>query len=268
MPCAAQRLQSADRPWCVLEANPKLLLFVHQEGDDFAIRSSRNVEIHWPFVIGCNSDRLVRRRSRTAQRFKPASFSSNAAKPRRPQGCASGLFSARATGQPDPGRVPNQLAAGSGRQLGRHCPHRCDLSETHDCEPFRRRIRRMLRLGGEQVVEQLDRNSTLANGGGDPFARAVANVASSENRGHARLQKEWTTLERPRAGGGKIGSGEDEALFISIDFRRQPLGARVGADHEEESARVHGFLAATPLILKHEMVFPRSHGSDGGTCRR
>src|SRR5207342_2650017 len=60
----------------------------------------------------------------------------------------------------------------------------------------------------------------------------------------------------PCAGGGKIGSGENEALLISIYFGRQPLGVRAGADHEEESARVHGFFAATPLILQHEVVQP------------
>ena len=118
MLCAAVRLQSSNRPWCVQEANPKHLICSIQEGDSFAIRSSRNVEIHCAIVVGRSGSGLVRFRSRSTQRFKSAGFSSNAAKPWRFQGCASGLLSARAAGQPDPGRIPNQLAASSGNQLG------------------------------------------------------------------------------------------------------------------------------------------------------
>ena len=99
----------------------------------------------------------------------------------------------------------------------------------------------MLRLGGEQAVEQLDRNGTLADGGRNPLTRAVANIASSENRRHARLQKIWTTFERPGAGGGKIGSGEDEALFISLYFGRQPLWSMSrSASGSSSTARITG----------------------------
>jgi hypothetical protein len=66
-------------------------------------------------------------------------------------------------------------------------------------------------------VQQLDRNGTIANGGGDPLARAVTNVAGGENARHAGLQKERTPFQRPIATRGKISSGEDVAVLIPID---------------------------------------------------
>jgi hypothetical protein len=76
---------------------------------------------------------------------------------------------------------------------------------------------RMSRFGVEQSVKQLNRDSTLAHRRGDPLARAVANIASRENRRHARFEKEGTAFQRPRAVIGKIGAGEYEALLISMD---------------------------------------------------
>ena len=114
----------------------------------------------------------------------------------------------------------------------------------------------MLWLGGEQAVQQVDCDGTLANGGGDPFTRAVANVAGGENGRHACLQKECTTFQRPCTARGKIGAAEDEALFISIDVGRQPFSTRACADHQKEPSRGHRFFAATPLLRKHEVVQP------------
>jgi hypothetical protein len=99
----------------------------------------------------------------------------------------------------------------------------------------------------------------------------AANLASSENHRHARLQKEWTTFERPGAGGGKIGSGEDEALFISIYFGRQPLGVRTGADHEDESAPhgdEGGVLRSTGRFRSSREPLPGENQRNFGTRRR
>src|SRR5262249_61524491 len=102
--------------------------------------------------------------------------------------------------------------------------------------------------GGTQVlVHQGDGGGAFADGGGDPFDRSAAHVPGGEHPGQAGLQ--W---QRPAGGvpagaagaGGQVGAGADVPPLVAGDGLVEPLGARPGADEDEQG--VGGGGAARP----------------------
>ena len=53
-----------------------------------------------------------------------------------------------------------------------------------------------------------------------------------------------------------LPSREDEAARIPAHLGREPVGVRVGADHEEETDGWHRLLLAACQVAQHEMVEP------------
>ena len=114
---------------------------------------------------------------------------------------------------------------------------------------------RMAPIGLEELVQELDRDRTVADRRRDPLDRAVAHVARGEDAGQARLEQEGIAVEGPRAG-GQVGPGEDEALLVALDRGRQPLGVRVRADHEEERVGGDGLVAAVAAGAENQLLEP------------
>ena len=132
----------------------------------------------------------------------------------------------------------------------------------HDAAPRCRRrparraassVRPSNRLSGAEVVErasdrrqvavhEVDRHRALADGRRDPLHRVEPHVAGREHPGHAGLQRERRTRQRPRgcawAGPSRSWPGDDEALVVADDVRAEPVGARRGADEDEQPAAV------------------------------
>jgi hypothetical protein len=71
-------------------------------------------------------------------------------------------------------------------------------------------------LLGEDLVDELDTDRALADGGSDALDAGGADVADSEHAGHAGLEQVGRTGQRP--GGkvvrGQVGASLDEALVV------------------------------------------------------
>src|SRR5581483_138269 len=74
-------------------------------------------------------------------------------------------------------------------------------------------------------VDELDRHRSFADRRRAALRRSAADVARGEDAGHARLEQ----VVRVRG-----VAGEDEAVGMASDGVVQPLGARLGAEEEEE----------------------------------
>src|SRR5581483_104266 len=82
------------------------------------------------------------------------------------------------------------------------------------------------------LVHESDRHAALADRGGDPLDRAVADVAAGEDAGAARLEQLRVAVELPLPGGGDVGAGEDIAALVEGDLGRQPRRLGVGTDED------------------------------------
>src|SRR5262249_40502996 len=87
------------------------------------------------------------------------------------------------------------------------------------------------------LVHERDRHASLADRGCNTFHRAEADITAGEDAGHARLEEVRVALQRPSPARLGIGAGEDVAVVVESDLRRQPPRFRVGADHDEERIR-------------------------------
>ena len=74
-------------------------------------------------------------------------------------------------------------------------------------------------------MHELDRHRAFADGGRTALDRAGADVSRGEDPRHAGLEQAFGV-------GG--GAGEDEALVVARDDVAEPLGARQGAEEEEQ----------------------------------
>src|SRR5262252_6563107 len=83
-------------------------------------------------------------------------------------------------------------------------------------------------------MNQADRDGALADGGCDPFDRAVPDVADGEHAGQGGLQERWSPLLLPVVAG--IGAGEDVAPVVAGDGAGQPFGEWLGADQDEQAS--------------------------------
>src|SRR4051812_27534356 len=94
-------------------------------------------------------------------------------------------------------------------------------------------------LGGEELVNELDRDRALTDRRGDAVHRAVPDVARREDPGDAGFQRERAACERPTGPAVDVRAGPDEPAGPPRQLVRQPVRGRVGADHHEEGVSRH-----------------------------
>src|SRR5262249_12591764 len=87
-------------------------------------------------------------------------------------------------------------------------------------------------------MHERDCEAALADGGSDALHRARTNVAAREDARHARLEEVPVAIEVPLPLGADVGTREHVAARVERDLGREPVGVRIGADEEEEPARL------------------------------
>ena len=92
-------------------------------------------------------------------------------------------------------------------------------------------------------MHQRDRHRALADGRGDPLDRVGPHVAGGEDAGHAGLQVVRVARQRPaRPGAGRSTSRSGPVSTKPRSSRAthavEPVGARLGADEDEQPRRV------------------------------
>ena len=93
-------------------------------------------------------------------------------------------------------------------------------------------------------MDEGDDHAALAHSGRHALDRAEPDVTAGEDPRHAGLQQIGVAVHRPAAGGAHVGAGEDVAARVQRDLRREPGGLGVGADEDEQAARL---LGASPV---------------------
>src|SRR5689334_12750379 len=89
----------------------------------------------------------------------------------------------------------------------------------------------------QEPVDEVDRHAALADGGGDPLHRVEPHVPGREDARHAGLQRERGSVlgpGRPAWALQKLGPGHHEAVVVAQDVVTEPVGARHGADEDEQ----------------------------------
>ena len=100
-------------------------------------------------------------------------------------------------------------------------------------------LHRELSLERLQVlVDEGDRHAALADRRRDPLHRAVADVPAGEDPRDAGLEQVRVAAGLPATPGGRVGAGEDEAVVVERDLRRQPRRLGIRTDQDEEAARL------------------------------
>ena len=90
-----------------------------------------------------------------------------------------------------------------------------------------------------------DRKRTVADGECDAFGRAAPDVSGGEDARAGGFDRAGLAVgQGPAVRFRSIGTGEDEALGIDGDTRRQPVGPRLGADEDKDGRAIE--LARTP----------------------
>src|SRR6185437_13978606 len=113
-------------------------------------------------------------------------------------------------------------------------------------------------LQREVLVDHADGHRALADGGGDALDRAGAAVAYGEDAGEAGLEGEGGAADR--AGGAaevgdlEVDAGEEEAVVVLGQGAVEPLGARVGADEDEEAAAAEVATLAAAVVFDHDAL--------------
>jgi hypothetical protein len=77
-------------------------------------------------------------------------------------------------------------------------------------------------------VDELDGGGAFADGRGDAFDRAVADVAGGEDAGQAGLQQQRWSVQGPALGwpavAEQVAAGEQETPLVPVDGAGQPAG--------------------------------------------
>src|SRR5258705_12749400 len=89
------------------------------------------------------------------------------------------------------------------------------------------------------MVNELDGNGAFADAGSDALNGAMAHIADDEDAGDAGFKERGIAIDAPALGAlavaQEIGAGEYEATSIALDEVAEPVGARQGADEDEEA---------------------------------
>src|SRR6185437_3566464 len=101
----------------------------------------------------------------------------------------------------------------------------------------------LLRLA-QVLVHEGDRHAALADGRRHALDGPEADVAAGEDAGDARLEQVRVALELPAVGARQLRAGEHVPAPVAGDLRRQPARLGVGADQDEEAARLERGLVA------------------------
>src|SRR4029453_2694968 len=113
--------------------------------------------------------------------------------------------------------------------------------------------REVISLGhGSEVLQVLmherDGHAAFADGGGDALDRARSNVTASEDARHARLEQIRIAVARSIRGRRNVDAGEHVAASVARDLAGQPLGLRIRADEDEETAARPALLVTAAAI--------------------
>ena len=92
----------------------------------------------------------------------------------------------------------------------------------------------------EVSVNHRDDDGAFADGGGDAFHAVCSDVADGEHSGDAGLEGVRWAGERPSCRFDGF-AGDEEAVVVADEFGRQPAGAGLGADEDEQAGRRKAF---------------------------
>src|SRR6202020_3379472 len=82
-----------------------------------------------------------------------------------------------------------------------------------------------------------DGHRALADGRGDSFGRAAADIADGEDARPTGLQWQGPRSLRAADRGQRTGPGPDETVVVKVNQAAQPACARHSPDEDEERAR-------------------------------
>src|SRR3954454_19994522 len=80
------------------------------------------------------------------------------------------------------------------------------------------------------LMDRLHHDGSLPHAGGDALDRAGAHVADRVDAGLRRRERRWQRLA------ALVPPGSDEAALVQLEAAVEPLGVRLGADHDEDVA--------------------------------
>ena len=87
---------------------------------------------------------------------------------------------------------------------------------------------------------------TVADGESDALRRAGADIPGGQHARDGRLQRTRVAIRaRPQSGTTGVGAGQQIALGVAGNLRRQPIRRRFGADENE-----HGRTAESALLRR------------------
>src|SRR5215471_5335526 len=97
-------------------------------------------------------------------------------------------------------------------------------------------------------MDELHGDRAFSDAGRHTFDRSMPHVSSHKNSWRAGFQKKRFALQRPHSCvmglarlSQQIRTGEDESIFVSLDFSGQPFSMGERADKDEERFRWEGF---------------------------
>ena len=112
------------------------------------------------------------------------------------------------------------------------------------------RSRRPTLLGVAQVlVHEGDRHAALADRCRYPLHGAEPDVAAGEDARDARLEEVRVPFEWPPSGVAHVTAGEHIALEVERDLRWEPRGLGIGADEDEQAARLEPRRLAADCVM-------------------
>jgi hypothetical protein len=105
-------------------------------------------------------------------------------------------------------------------------------------------------LRRQVLVDEGNRHAALADGRGDAFDRAQADIAAGEDARRAGFKEIGIAAERPAPGFFQIVAGEDVSARVARDVGRQPRGFRVSADEDEQAAAIMLVLSRMSIVVR------------------
>lgn len=100
---------------------------------------------------------------------------------------------------------------------------------------------------GKVLVDRSDGYGSFADRAGNPFDRAMANIAGGEDARATGFEWIGLTLQRP-AGTGDVPASQHEAVLVEAEDWVQPVGVRFGADQYEHRRSGHRLLLTLPVL--------------------
>src|SRR5215208_563200 len=116
-------------------------------------------------------------------------------------------------------------------------------------------------------MDSSDGHSAFANRRGATLDRSGADVASCKDSGETRFERSGPPFVfAPRWGFSDVATSFNESFFVSLNFRRQPVGAWASPNHGKNRRRSNDSALACLTIFQFDLfqLFSAGHFADLG----